>query len=100
MQRNKRCLERCRILNCKFSSPRLHPDPMSGAKMGLPGDNDQFNGNMPSGHKPQKATLSGLTAFIGVVALIADIISVAVPHWGKYSPYGDTYFKIGEILRV
>jgi len=47
----------------------------------------------PSSHT--KATFSGTTAFIGVLALIINIISVAVPHWGSYSPGGVSYFSSG-----
>ena len=44
----------------------------------------------------QKATFPGLTAMVGVIALIADIISVAVPHWGYYSPGGVGFYQSGE----
>ena len=50
----------------------------------------------PSSHT--KATFSGTTAFIGVLALIINIISVAVPHWGSYSPGGVSYFSSGKIV--
>jgi len=41
--------------------------------------------------RPQKATFSGMTAIVGVVALVVDIISVAVPHWGHYEPQSAYY---------
>ena len=47
-------------------------------------------------HYNSKATFSGMTAMIGVLALIADIISVAVPHWGYYSPGGPGFYQTGE----
>ena len=34
----------------------------------------------------QKATFSGMTVLIGIVALVLDIVSVAVPQWGYYYP--------------
>lgn len=42
--------------------------------------------------RPQKATFSGATALIGVLALILSVVSVAVPHWGYYEPYGSGAF--------
>ncbi len=42
------------------------------------------------------ATFSGMTAMIGVLALIADILSVAVPHWGYYSPSGPAFYQTGQ----
>ena len=44
----------------------------------------------------QKATFSGMTALIGVVALVADIVSVAAPHWGSYRPAGVSYVASGK----
>ena len=38
------------------------------------------------GGNSHKATFSGMTALIGCVALLADVISLAVPHWGYYGP--------------
>ena len=49
----------------------------------------------PSSHT--KATFSGMTAFIGVLSLLITIISVATPHWGSYSPIGQSYFSSGKI---
>ena len=49
--------------------------------------------------RPQKATFSGLTALVGVVALVIDIISVAVPHWGRYGPAGVSYYASGKIIK-
>ena len=48
----------------------------------------------PSSHT--KATFSGMTAFIGVLSLLITIISVATPHWGSYSPNGQSYFSAGK----
>jgi hypothetical protein len=48
------------------------------------------------GSSHTKATFSGMTALIGVLALIVSIISVAVPHWGSYSPIGQQYFSAGK----
>ena len=48
----------------------------------------------PSSHT--KATFSGMTAFIGVLSLLITIISVATPHWGSYSPKGQTYYAAGK----
>ena len=45
-----------------------------------------------------KATFSGATAFLGVLSLIITIISVAVPHWGYYSPAGQSYFQSGKFV--
>ena len=44
-----------------------------------------------------KATVSGATAFIGVVSLIITIVSVAAPHWGSYSPGGQRFFSSGML---
>ena len=50
----------------------------------------------PRYREQQKATLSGATALVGVVALIVNIIAVAVPNWGSYSPYGAGYYQSGK----
>ena len=42
------------------------------------------------------ATFSGATALIGVLSLVITVISVAVPHWGTYSPKGSQYFASGK----
>lgn len=42
-----------------------------------------------------KATFNGATALIGILSLILTIVSVAVPHWGSYSPQGSQYFASG-----
>ncbi len=47
------------------------------------------------GSSQTKATFSGLTALIGIIALIVAIISVAVPHWGSYAPIGQSYYSAG-----
>jgi len=47
----------------------------------------------PTSHT--KATFSGMTAFIGVLSLLITIISVATPHWGSYSPIGQSYYSAG-----
>ena len=53
-------------------------------------------GGQPRYREQQKATLSGATALVGVVALIVNIIAVAVPNWGSYSPYGAGYYQSGK----
>ena len=53
-------------------------------------------GQPPRYREQQKATLSGATALVGVVALIVNIIAVAVPNWGSYSPYGAGYYQSGK----
>ncbi|XP_059079809.1 uncharacterized protein LOC131877968 isoform X2 [Tigriopus californicus] len=45
--------------------------------------------------QPQKATFSGMTMCIGIIALIVDIISVSAPHWGYYAPAGIIYASSG-----
>jgi len=47
----------------------------------------------PTSHT--KATFSGMTAFIGVLSLLITIISVATPHWGSYSPIGQSFYSAG-----
>ena len=44
------------------------------------------SGGASNGGAGQKATFSGMTVLIGIIALILDIISVAVPQWGDYYP--------------
>jgi len=74
--------------------------------MGNPSEVNGMNGGVggygPSGvtqaaryREQQKATFSGMTALIGVVALVVDIVAVAVPHWGYYSPLGPGYYSQG-----
>lgn len=46
--------------------------------------------------QPQKATFSGMTMCIGIIALIVDIISVSAPHWGYYAPAGVIYASSGK----
>ncbi len=63
--------------------------------MGNPADQHQQHHH----RQQQKATFSGMTALIGVVALVVDIIAVAVPHWGYYRPgSGSLYFSSRESL--
>lgn len=64
--------------------------------MGNPGE---MNGGTPY-REQQKATFSGMTALIGVIALIIDIIAVAVPHWGYYSPGGPGYYRAGKCTKT
>ena len=54
--------------------------------MGNP--SEAANGGGMGVHSPNshKATFSGMTALIGCVAFLADVISLAVPHWGYYGP--------------
>ena len=59
------------------------------------GSPSEMEANAPSSHT--KATFSGATAFIGVLALIVTIISVAVPHWGSYGPNGFSYQAQGKL---
>lgn len=54
---------------------------------------EQLNSG-PSSHT--KATFSGTTAFIGILALLITIISTAVPHWGSYQPAGQQFFSAGN----
>ena len=49
----------------------------------------------PTSHT--KATFSGMTAFIGVLSLLITIISVATPHWGSYSPIGQSFYSAGKV---
>ena len=53
-------------------------------------------GSQPRYREQQKATFSGMTALIGVIALVVDIVAVAVPHWGYYSPLGPGYYSQGK----
>ena len=64
-----------------------------GGGYGQPG---MAAGGQPRYREQQKATLSGATALVGVVALIVNIIAVAVPNWGSYSPYGAGYYQSGK----
>ena len=52
----------------------------------------------PTSHT--KATFSGMTAFIGVLSLLITIISVATPHWGSYSPIGQSYYSAGKVSLI
>ena len=52
----------------------------------------------PTSHT--KATFSGMTAFIGVLSLLITIISVATPHWGSYSPIGQSFYSAGKVFLV
>ena len=63
--------------------------------MGSPEDMEDA-GQGPSSHT--KATFSGTTAFIGVIALIITIIAVAVPNWGNYAPLGQAFAAAGHSL--
>ena len=52
----------------------------------------------PPSQSSTKATFSGMTSLIGVVALIVSVVSVAVPYWGFYSPAGASYFSAGLLI--
>lgn len=79
----------------------LKPKP-DLAKMGSPNEMNNYHNNGHAGgmehQRSQKATFSGLTTLIGVVALIIDIISIATPHWGAYRPVGASYYASGIVL--
>ena len=70
--------------------------------MGNPHEgNGHANGGVgqdPSGRGRQNATFSGATALLAIIALILEIIVVAVPHWGYYQPKGAAYYASGEIF--
>ena len=74
----------------------------SGAMMGNPheasgGPSDRSGGGGGGGDgRGQKATFSGMTVLVGVVAFILDVVSVAVPQWGNYYPAGITYVSSGK----
>ena len=68
----------------------------SEAGMGINGVNGGGGGAPMRYREQQKATFSGATALIGVIALVIDIVAVAVPHWGYYSPLGPGYYSQGK----
>ena len=81
----------------------VRPHNMMGNPSEVNGMNGGVGGYGPSGvtqaaryREQQKATFSGMTALIGVVALVVDIVAVAVPHWGYYSPLGPGYYSQGK----
>ena len=69
--------------------------------MGLPTYDPNYNsGGVGQSDKPQKATFSGITALVGILALITDVISVAVPHWGRYQPASPAYYGAGLLIHL
>ena len=67
------------------------------AKMGSQAEMQRMERG-PTSHT--KATFSGMTAFIGVLSLLITIISVATPHWGSYSPIGQSYYSAGKVFSL
>ena len=80
-----------------------HETANVAAMMGNPDDlkqngHHQRPGGWQQHHSQQqqtKATFSGMTALVAVVALLLAIISAAVPHWGYYKPIGAQFYQTG-----
>ena len=71
-------------------------NPSEAGMNGVNGGGGYGPGGTPRYREQQKATFSGGTALVGVIALIVDIVAVAVPHWGYYSPLGPGYYSQGK----